>query len=183
MNGIKMRLRPGSVLLVMLALIGGILAGCGGGSSKGSGYFSVSTGDQLPEFSLQDYEGNEVSSESLLGKPYVIAVFATWCPPCKAELAALESDVWQPLNDKGASVIAINNGDDTRDEIAKFAAENGLSFPVLVDETGSFKNSVGVSVLPQSLVVGPDGRIVSLHVGFTEDAVQSIAGELRALLN
>lgn len=144
--------------------------------------FSVKVGEAIPDFSLQDLDGNTVSTESLLGKPYVVAVFATWCPPCKMELTMLESDVWQELKDQGIKVVGINFGEEDAGTISKFATQNGLTFPLLVDEDGGFRKSVGVSMIPQSIVVGSDGKILDLHVGFTDESVASTASTLKSAL-
>lgn len=157
------------------------LAGCEIRPHGDSGW-SVKIGDPVPAFSLQDIDGSTVSSESLKGKPYTIAVFATWCPPCKMELEALEKQVWQPLKDQGASVVGINFGDEDAAVIRKFAQDSGVTFPMLVDESGSFRKQAGISVLPQSLVIGADGRIINLHIGFTDEAVVSTREELQSEL-
>lgn len=157
------------------------LAGCG--MQQGSGdSFNVQIGDAVPAFSLKDLDGNIVSSEVLLGKPYVVAIFATWCPPCEMELTALEKNVWQPLKDQGIGVVAINYGDEDEDLIRSFAQENGLSFPMLIDTEGSFRKKTGVTAIPQSIVVGADGRIINLHVGFTDESIASTERELKAAL-
>lgn len=172
-------LRALSVFCVAIGL--SLMAGCN--MQQGSvDNFSVNIGDAVPAFSLKDLDGNIVSSEELLGKPYVVAIFATWCPPCKMELAALEKDVWQPLKDKGVGVIGINYGDEDGELIRNFAEENGLSFPMLVDMEGRFRQQTGVTAIPQSIVVGPDGKIIDLHVGFTDESVAATERELRAAL-
>ena len=158
-----------------------LLSGCNLQSSSENA-FSVSIGDTIPDFSLQDLDGNTVSTESLLGKPYVVAVFATWCPPCKMELTMLESDVWQKLKDQGIKVIGINFGEEDATMIAKFASQNGLTFPLLIDEDGDFRRTVGISMIPQSIVVGSDGKILDLHVGFTDESVASTAATLQDAL-
>lgn len=168
-------LRP--LLLTTVAVIILALAACDIKPAGDSGW-TVKIGDPVPDFSLQDIDGNTVSSESLKGKPYAIAVFATWCPPCKMELEALEKQVWQPLKDQGAAVVGINFGDEDPVLIRKFAQDSGVTFPMLVDESGAFRKAAGISMLPQSLVIGADGRIIDLHIGFTDDAVVSTREDL-----
>ncbi len=157
------------------------LTGCGM-QQEGSKDLNVQIGDSIPAFALKDVEGNMVSSQELLGKPYVVAVFATWCPPCKMELAALEKDVWQPLKEKGVGVIGINFGDEDASLVSGFAEELGLTFPMLVDMPGKFRQEVGISAVPQSLVIGPDGKIINMHIGFTDESVAATARELEAAL-
>lgn len=169
-------LRSGLGLRFKLLAAGCALAMIAGGcmmEPSAEDSFNVKIGDEVPAFSLKDTAGNVVSSESMLGKPYVIAVFATWCPPCKMELAALETDVWRPLKDKGVGVVGIDFGDEDAQLISKFAAENDLTFPLLVDMDASFRTKAGAMMVPQSLVIGPDGKILDLHVGFTDESVEA----------
>lgn len=168
-------------MAVCIAILLAGVTGCEMNAGRSSEW-NVQVGDPVPEFSLQDVDGNTISSESLKGSPYVIAIFATWCPPCRMELEALERQVWQPLKDKGAKVIGINYGDEDAELIRQFASELGVSFPLLVDESGSFRQKAGISMVPQSLVIGPEGRITDLHVGFTDEAVISIGEELEAAI-
>ncbi len=141
--------------------------------------WALSAGDAVPAFSLESSAGETVSSESLLGKPYVISVFATWCPPCKTELLAFEEKLWQPLKDQGISVVAINYGDEDTSTVAEFVRTNNLTFPVLVDEAGEFRQKTGVAAVPHSLVVGPDGKIIDLHLGYTDESVTAIGETLK----
>lgn len=157
------------------------LAGCEN-RQGGSKDFNVKIGDPVPAFSLKDIDGNIVSSKDLLGKPYVVAVYATWCPPCKMELAALEKAVWQPLKEQGIGVVGINYGDEDANLIRGFAEEIGVTFPMLVDQEGSFRAEAGVSMVPQSLVVGKDGKILDLHVGFTDESIAATEEALNAAL-
>lgn len=154
-----------------------LFAGCGQSSDSASAW-NVRVGDKVPEFSLKDTEGNVFSSASLLGKPYAIAVFATWCPPCKQELTALETQAWQPLQDKDVKVLGINFGEEDAGTIADFKTKIGLTFPLLVDEAGAYRKTLGVNMIPQSLVVNSQGVITQLHEGFTEESVKNIGEEL-----
>lgn len=142
--------------------------------------WNVELGDKVPEFSLKNSDGDEFSASSMLGKPYVISVFATWCPPCKTELIELEQKVWQPLKDQGIGVLAINYGQEDAATIGNFFRSNNLTFPALVDESGSFRQATGVAAIPHSMVIGPDGEIVGLHLGYTNESILQIAETLKA---
>lgn len=141
--------------------------------------WSVEVGDKVPEFSLVNTDGETVSSATMLGKPYVISVFATWCPPCKTELIALEEKVWQPLKDQGIGVLAINYGQEDAATIGNFFRSNNLTFQALVDESGSFRQATGVAAVPHSMVVDADGDIIELHLGYTDESVAQIAETLK----
>lgn len=154
------------------------LAGCQP-ASRSTG--STSAGEDLPAFTLTDaVTGQSISKEDLLGKPYVVSVFGTWCPPCKLELAAFQQQLWEPLKDDGIGVYGINLGNEDAATIKGFAESNGLTFPLLVDEEGEFAKKVGVTGVPHSLVVGKDGKIIEVHQGFSDEGVAAIKRDLQA---
>jgi len=145
--------------------------------------WDVEIGEQMPEFSLKNLNGEgEVSNASLAGKPYVVSIFATWCSPCRDELSALNEAVWKPLKDSGAQVVAVNYGDENDEIIRQFITRNRLDYPVLADMTGSLRKTLGVQMVPQTVVVGDDGKIIDLHVGVTQETIDSIYQELQAAL-
>jgi peroxiredoxin len=163
--------------VLVLAIAVGLAACTPGGGQVGN----VQVGDEVPPFYLKTPDGQTVGSDDLKGKqPYVVAVFATWCPPCKTELVAFEKELWQPLKDSNIGVYGINFGDETPEQITEFGSDLGVSFPLLVDETGDFRTAVGVQGIPTSFVVGKDGRIKDIHVGFTDEGVASIKKQLVA---
>jgi peroxiredoxin len=140
---------------------------------------NVQIGDDVPTFYLKSPDGTTVGSDDLKGRqPYVVAVFATWCPPCKMELKAFEKELWEPLKDSNIGVYGINYGDETADQIQQFAQELGVTFPLLIDEPGEFRKAVGVQGVPTSFVVGKDGKIMDIHLGFTDEGVASIKKQL-----
>lgn len=154
------------------------LAACQPASHSGG---NTSAGEDLPAFNLQDAVTSKfISKEDLLGQPYVVSVFGTWCPPCKLELAAFQKQLWEPLKDDGIGVYGINLGNEDAATIKGFAESNGLDFPLLVDEDGEFAKKVGVTGVPHSLVVGKDGKIIEVHQGFSDEGVAAIKRELQA---
>lgn len=153
-----------------------LIAGC---AQQKDPDWRVQIGDMVPDFSLKDLDGKTWSPEELKGKPYLMAVFATWCPPCKEELQALETQVWQPLKDQGIQVIAVNFGEEDEETVKRFASDERLTFPILIDESGSLRNDLGVQMIPQSVVVNPDGVILNLHTGYDPDAMRGTVQELK----
>ncbi|MBQ8128994.1 MAG: TlpA family protein disulfide reductase [Clostridia bacterium] len=88
-------------------------------------------GQPFPDFTITDTEGNEITLSSLLEEKelVVLSVFATWCPPCKKEFPWMES-TWQSLSDKMAVVALSADSGDTMEKLARYKADNALSFSV-----------------------------------------------------
>ena len=88
-------------------------------------------GQPFPDFTITDTEGHEITLSSLLEEKelVVLSVFATWCPPCKKEFPWMES-TWQSLSDKMAVVALSADSGDTMEKLARYKADNALSFSV-----------------------------------------------------
>ena len=110
----------------------------------------------IPEFRLTDINGDTHHPEQYLGKALLINFWATWCPPCLAEMASM--DRLQKLL-KGAPfgilAIAMNQ---TVDEITTYHKDTPLSFPLLADPDGLVTQSFGVNGLPTSFLCDHSGR-------------------------
>lgn len=134
---------------------------------------------QPPEFALEDSDGKTWRSSALKGKVVVVNFWATWCPPCRRELPSLEV-MYKAVAPKGVAVIGINAGE-SWDKVVAFAADfkPPLTFPLLLDKTGSVLRDWQVKVLPTTYVLGRDGRIVLRAVGgrdFSQaDALRDVA--------
>jgi peroxiredoxin len=124
-------------------------------------------GDPLPEFIAFALDGSAWSSAQLRGKVAVISLFATWCPPCNAELPHVEKELWQTLRNRGLVVVAIAR-EEGADKLKPFAAKLGLTFPLLSDPDRKAFSKFATNYIPRLYVVGADGRIKFQTVGFEE---------------
>jgi cytochrome c biogenesis protein CcmG, thiol:disulfide interchange protein DsbE len=117
-----------------------------------------------PELELTDTAGNPASLASYRGQVVLVNLWATWCPPCKAEMPALES-FYRKHKDEGFVIVAINDGDPTADVI-QFVQEYGLSFPVWLDPKYiATEQAFRTLNLPSSFVIDRNGTIVLSWVG------------------
>jgi len=120
-------------------------------------------GQKLKDFSLIDISGNTVRLSDYAGKVVLINAWATWCPPCTAEMPDLNA-YYQAHQEDNFVILAINAGDPAS-AAAAFAEEKGLAFPVLLDSNVQVLNSLGVHSYPTSILVGADGVVKSIHLG------------------
>jgi peroxiredoxin len=132
-----------------------------------------------PPFSLPDMNGNIYSSAQLAGKPTVINFFATWCPPCKAEIPGFV-EVYNMHRSKGFELVGISLDTDTRKNLAGFLMSNKIGYRVLFGNLATTRAYGGVSSIPTTFFVGKDGQIKNVHVGYMDkDAFEK---EVRKLL-
>jgi peroxiredoxin len=149
----------GGGLLFLAAL--GLLFSERGSSTQAVGRAQV--GKPLDDFSLTDIEGNTVRLSDYEGKVVLINAWATWCPPCIAEMPDLNA-YYQAHQEDGFIILAINAGD-SAEQAAEFADQKGLTFPVLLDTNTRLLSSLGINSYPTSILVGQDGIVKKIHVG------------------
>ncbi len=121
----------------------------------------------VPAFSLTDISGNRVDSSVVRGKPAVINLFATWCPPCREETPGLVA-VYDKYKGRGFEVLGISLDTDTRGELAGFVAGNRITYRVLLGDIDTVKTFGAGPAIPVSFFVGRDGVIRHVHVGFID---------------
>jgi thiol-disulfide isomerase/thioredoxin len=131
-----------------------------------------------PPFLVNDVEGKSVSTAQLRGKVVLVNFWATWCPPCRAEIPELIA-----LQDKykdRLQIIGVSMDDDASPaQVKAFAAKAGINYPIVMGAEIA-KEYGGVPALPTSFVVNKDGGIVQKHVGML--VPDEIETEVRALL-
>ena len=117
----------------------------------------------LPEVIVTDMAGQPVSLSDLRGRPLLINFWATWCPPCREEMPALER-IERKRAERGAAVIVINFEEDEA-TIRRYLAENGLSLRVFQDNRGEVAQILDITHLPTTLFVDDEGVIRSRNEG------------------
>jgi peroxiredoxin len=136
-------------------------------------------GKDAPALTLPSLEGRTISLSDYRGKKtVVIAYWASWCSPCRAEIPILNR-----LYNRGHAtvnefeVLAVSVDED-RAEAEKFAKETGMTFPVLLDPGRHTIDAFHVDNVPSLIVVDPAGKIVYGHSGFDQRTGMDLAGKL-----
>lgn len=120
-------------------------------------------GQKMSNFTLADLSGNRSSLSDYSGKTVLINTWASWCPPCRAEMPDLV-DFYEKHREDNFIILAVNAGE-SEATARKFAAEYGLTFPVLLDSHFHLLDGLGIDSYPTSILIGPDGVIEKIHVG------------------
>lgn len=137
--------------------------------SQQNGIQKAIIGKSVGEFSLLDLENQSVNLSDYQGKYVLLNAWATWCPPCRAEMPDL-NEFHQANQDKGFEILAINAGE-SRDTAAAFSEALGLDFKILLDTDGTVLTGLGISGFPTSILIDPEGKVAMIHIGmiFPED--------------
>jgi cytochrome oxidase Cu insertion factor (SCO1/SenC/PrrC family) len=130
-----------------------------------------------PAFSLTGTDGHQVTLASLAGKPAVINFWASYCPPCRAEMPLLQKRVGQQT---GARLVLVDEGDSSQ-SARDFLGSLGIKQPALLDSNLGVGHAYGAIALPTTVFVRADGTIAARHIGQLDDGV--LAAELATLGN
>lgn len=118
-----------------------------------------------PDFALTTLDGESAQLSELRGQVVLVNLWASWCGPCRAEMPAMQR-LYERYQDRGFEILAVNaTNQDSLQAASDFAAENGLSFPILLDLDGTVSAEYNLRALPSSFFVGPDGVIRNVVVG------------------
>ncbi|MGH2592125.1 MAG: TlpA disulfide reductase family protein, partial [Anaerolineae bacterium] len=110
-------------------------------------------------------DGKMVTLSELRGQAVLINLWASWCPPCRAEMPALDAVYRQYRND-GFVVLAVNTTyQDSEADARTFAQNLGLTFPILLDRDGATSRRYLLQALPTTYFVGRDGSIRDIVIG------------------
>ncbi len=125
-------------------------------------------GGKAPAFSLLSTDGSRVSLAGLAGKPVVINFWATYCPPCRAEMPLLQKRAGGP--ESGVQLVYVNEGN-SRQAARDFLDSLGIHQPALLDSDLSVGRAYGAIALPTTVFVRADGTIAARHIGQLDDSV------------
>lgn len=168
---------------IAIVLLGVLL--CCSGSVFASGKPGLQPGDMPPDSLGTTQRAQHVSVAALRGKVVVISFWATWCGYCMEEipvlarLQSLASRRGLPLQ-----VVAVNYRED-RDTFVRTSRVLSRSLPELLvtwDRDGAIGKPYGVNGIPVMVMLHRDGSIAHIHVGYGEDMLDTLLGEINALL-
>jgi thiol-disulfide isomerase/thioredoxin len=138
----------------------------------------ASNPQEAPAFLATDLEGQPVSTADWKGKVVLLNFWATWCPPCRAEIPMLIQ--LKDLYKDRLVIVGVSLDDDPAPEVKKFTAAKNFNYPVVMATREIVSAYGGVPALPTTFVINQDGKVVQKHIGLFRPTVYE--GEIRALL-
>ena len=127
--------------------------------------------DTAPDFTMLDMEGNEVKLSDFFGTPIVLNFWASWCPPCKAELPDFEEACKRYEGKVTFLMVNLTDGQRETVEVAKsYIASQGYTFPVYFDTKYEAAYTYGVSSIPQTYFINADGSLEARATGMISAA-------------
>jgi peroxiredoxin len=171
------------VLLLLFVLLSSASADAIAGGSNAP--FSPNEIEKLdkskaPEFSLKDLSGRSVVFSSFRGKVVLLNFWATWCPPCLAEMPSFRK-IYGEMKSRGLEVIAVST-DRSVNDARGFADKKGLDFTILMDEGRLVTKLYKVFSLPTTFLIDRNGVIVEKFFGEYDWADQEMRKKIEKLL-
>lgn len=173
----KTERRQTSNAYVLLFIAGGLLVVAAIGlllvnQSPSPSLEPAKIGQSLGDFSLSNLDGDTVRLSDYAGQVVLINAWATWCPPCVAEMPDLQA-YYQAHREEQFVILGINAGD-SLSTAAAFASQNEITFPILLDPNVELLTSLGIHSFPTSILIGADGVVRSIHIGmFTAEELEA----------
>jgi thiol-disulfide isomerase/thioredoxin len=117
-----------------------------------------------PDFVLESLDGRNVHLSDLRGKAVLLNFWATWCAPCKIEMPWFV-ELQSQYGSQGLQIVGVAMDDSSKDDIAKFAKDMGVNYPILIGKEAVGDAYGGVPALPESFFIGRNGKIVDRIIG------------------
>jgi thiol-disulfide isomerase/thioredoxin len=180
----SVRRRPVAVARLSILILGAIVCGALGlAGSVGADRtrFIPSREPSTPILALNDLAGNARTLADYRDRVVLMNFWATWCEPCRAEMASIEK-LQERLTGRSFAVLLVNYGE-ARARVADFVKRESIGATILLDPNQDAPRAWRVRVLPSSFLIGPDGRVRYSVIGeidwASDDAIEVVQGLLR----
>ena len=119
---------------------------------------------------------------TLKGKVILVNFFATWCPPCQKELAAVLQTLWPKYKDNKDFVLLVIGREHSDADLQKYNEKKGFDFPLYPDKDRAIFGAFAKSVIPRGYLVGKDGKIIYTSKGYTDEEFAELMTKIEGAL-
>ncbi|MFT2009918.1 TlpA family protein disulfide reductase [Pontibacter sp. 13R65] len=151
------------------------------GAAETAAVLATSPADMVGAgFQMTDLQGNTVNFESLHGKVVFLNIWATWCPPCVAEMPNIQGLYEKVGSDKISFVmLSVDNGG--QEKVQKFIDRKGFTFPVYMPAS-QFPEELYSNSIPTTFIISPEGKIVARQEGMAEYDTREVREFLQSMV-
>jgi len=127
-------------------------------------------GSVAPDFELPSLDGKDLRLSSLRGKAVLLNFWATYCGPCKVEMPWFV-ELQKEYGPQGFQIVGVAMDDASTDDIAKFAKDMGVNYPILLGKESVGLSYGGVNVLPTTFFLDRNGKVIAREFGLQSRSV------------
>ena len=175
------------IVVVLAAIL--LLPGCSGRRGSGSGNISeeeattlIKAGDTAPDFTVELLSGERLTLSSLRGQVVLLDFWATWCPPCRQELARVQSDLIDRFAGRDFVFLPISRGED-RATVEAFRTKQGYGFPMGLDPERAIYDRYASNFIPRNFLIDRRGKVVVASVGYEPEEFESLIATIEQTLS
>lgn len=141
----------------------------------------VKKGDKAPDFTVEMVDGSKIQLSKLKGKVVLVNFWATWCPPCREELKHVQKQIIDHFKGKDFVFLPISRGE-KKEVVEAFRKKMNYTFPMGLDPKQSIYKLYAQNYIPRNFVVGKDGKVIYLSVGYTPEEFAEMIATIDAAL-
>lgn len=158
---IKKIIAPVLLLTLMTVMIVQAIGTDENKDQNASNSTGLSVGLKAPDFELENLTGEKIKLSDFQGKKVMLNFWATWCPPCKAEIP----DMQKFHLEEGDDIVILAINIDTENDVAGFAKQMNVTFPILLDKQNNVNKVYQIISIPTSYFIDEKGLIQNKHIG------------------
>jgi len=163
-EGVVMKRSPWAIVVVAFVVALMLYFAVHQARRSGSGSGRITTSSVAPDFALESLEGPAMKLSDFRGKAVLLNFWATWCGPCKIEMPWFV-ELQKQYGPQGFQIVGVAMDDASKQDIAKFAKDLGVNYPILIGKEAVGEAYGGIPGLPESFFIGRDGKIVDKIIG------------------
>ena len=141
----------------------------------------VKAGMEAPDFSVELFDGGTLTLSELKGKVVWLNFWATWCPPCRAELKRVQTDIVDHFAGQEFLFLPISR-QDTREQVATFREQNGYTFTMGLDPDRAIYDRFASNYIPRNFLIDQQGRVVMTSVGYEPEEFEAMIRKAEELM-
>lgn len=136
----------------------------------------------VPDFVVENKQGQKINAQSLRGKLVLINFFATWCPPCRQELPRLQEEIWQKWGGRADFTVMVLAREEGWDKLDPFIRDKGYTFPIYPDLNRGVFSLFADSQIPRNVLVDKEGKIIYQSIGYEPEEFSSLVSLIASKL-
>lgn len=133
----------------------------------------IKVGQVAPDFSVEMLDGRTIKLSELRGKVVMLCFWATWCPPCRQEMAHLQEGVIDHFAGKDLVVLPISRGE-KREVVEKFITDHGYTFGVGLDPERAIYDKYASNFVPRTFIINKRGKVTYRVAGYDEATAEAV---------